>query len=40
MEGARLMDEAREPSAHQAVAKIPPLMDAMGPTDPSNDESL
>jgi len=27
MEGARLMDEAREPSAHQPVAKIPPLGD-------------
>jgi len=40
MEGARLMDEAREPSAHQAVAKIPPIVDAMAPTDPSNDESL
>jgi len=40
MEGARLMDEAREPSAHQAVAKIPPIMAHRDPTDPSNDESL
>jgi DNA-binding response OmpR family regulator len=43
MEGARLMDEAREPSAHQGVAKIPPIVDPTGPTgptDPSNDESL
>ena len=30
MEGARLMDESREPAANQPVAKIPPLID---PTD-------
>jgi DNA-binding response OmpR family regulator len=33
MEGARLMDESREPSAHQPVATIPPL-------DPANDEAF
>ena len=34
MEGARLMDEQREPSIHQPIAKIPPL------PDPTNDEVL
>ena len=27
MEGARLMDESREPSAHHPVARIPPFGD-------------
>jgi hypothetical protein len=30
MEGARLMDESREPSIGQPVAKIPPLFDLPG----------
>jgi hypothetical protein len=30
MEGARLMDESREPSVHHPIARIPPLGD---PTD-------
>jgi DNA-binding response OmpR family regulator len=34
MEGARLMDESREPSTHQSIAKIPPIL------DPTNDEVL
>ena len=34
MEGARLMDESREPSPDRPVAKIPPL------PDPANDEVL
>jgi len=34
MEGARLMDESREPAAHQPIAKIPPLI------DPASDEVL
>jgi DNA-binding response OmpR family regulator len=33
MEGARLMDESREPAVHQPVATIPPL-------DPANDEAF
>ncbi|HEX2691548.1 MAG TPA: response regulator [Kofleriaceae bacterium] len=34
MEGARLMDESRQPSAHQSIAKIPPI------GDPSNGDAL
>ncbi|HET7499428.1 MAG TPA: response regulator [Kofleriaceae bacterium] len=34
MEGARLMDESREPSANQPIAKIPPII------DPTNDDAL
>jgi hypothetical protein len=34
MEGARLMDESREPSARHPVAMIPPL------GDPTNDDAL
>src|SRR6185436_11989971 len=34
MEGARLMDESREPSANQPIATIPPL------GDPTNDEMI
>jgi hypothetical protein len=34
MEGARLMDESREPWEHQPIAKIPPI------GDPTNDETL
>ncbi|MEO7733647.1 MAG: response regulator, partial [Kofleriaceae bacterium] len=34
MEGARLMDESREPSVNQAIATIPPL------GDPTNDEMI
>jgi hypothetical protein len=34
MEGARLLDESREPSSVQPIATIPPL------GDPTNDEVL
>jgi hypothetical protein len=34
MEGARIMDESREPSANQPIAKIPPIV------DPANDDAL
>jgi hypothetical protein len=46
MEGARLMDESREPSVNQPIARIPPLGDPSNdpsndPTnDPTNDDAL